>query len=111
NTIICIAGKIEDSQVVEKVKRYFSKIKSARVLKKPKVIERQTGPECLLKERKTDQTHLCLGVRVYNLFHPLRYAQEILGIILGGMMSSRLFIEVRERLGLAYYITLRPKQR
>lgn len=105
NTIICVAGKIEDSQVVEKVKRYFSKIKSAGALKKPKVIERQTGPECLLKERKTDQTHLCLGVRVYNLFHPLRYAQEILGIILGGMMSSRLFIEVRERLGLAYYIT------
>ncbi len=105
NTIICIAGKIEDSQVVEKVKRYFSKIKSAGALKKPKVIERQTEPECLLKERKTDQTHLCLGVRVYNLFHPLRYAQEILGIILGGMMSSRLFIEVRERLGLAYYIT------
>ncbi len=105
NTIICIAGKIEDSQVVEKVKRYFSKIKSAGALKKPKVLERQTGPECLLKERKTDQTHLCLGVRVYNLFHPLRYAQEILGIILGGMMSSRLFIRVRERLGLAYYIT------
>ncbi|MBZ9577468.1 insulinase family protein [Patescibacteria group bacterium] len=105
NTIVCIAGKIKDSQIIEKVKKYFSKIKSAGVLKKPKVIERQTGPECLLKERKTDQTHLCLGVRVYNLFHPLRYAQEILGIILGGMMSSRLFIRVRERLGLAYYIT------
>lgn len=105
NTIICIAGKIEDSQIIEKVKEYFSKIKSIKAIKKPKVIERQTGPECLLKERKTDQTHLCLGVRVYNLFHPLRYAQEILGIILGGMMSSRLFIKVRERLGLAYYIT------
>jgi len=47
---------------------------------------------------------LCLGARAYNLFHPQKYAQELLGIILGGMMSSRLFIKVRERLGIAYYV-------
>jgi predicted Zn-dependent peptidase len=45
-----------------------------------------------------------VGVRGYNLFHPKRYVQEVLSVILGGMMSSRLFIEVREKRGLAYYV-------
>ena len=105
NALVCLAGKIGLSSAIKKVKKSFSEIKTGKALGKPKVIEKQIRPECLLKERKTDQTHLCLGVRSYNLFHPLRYAQEILGIILGGMMSSRLFIKVRERLGLAYYIS------
>ena len=47
---------------------------------------------------------MALGVRGYNLFHPDRYALGILATILGGGMSSRLFIQVRERRGLAYYV-------
>ena len=105
NTIICAAGKINSSVTINKVKKYFSKINTTKPLKKSKVVERQTIPECLLHPRKTDQTHFCLGVRGYNLFHPQRFAQELLGIILGGMMSSRLFMEVRGKLGIAYYIT------
>ncbi len=106
NSIVSIAGKIKNSQVIDKVKKYFLRIKTSQFPKKPKVFEKQTKPECLLHERKTDQTHLCLGVRTFiNLFHRQRYSQEILGIILGGMMSSRLFIKIRERLGIAYYIS------
>ncbi|MBM3250713.1 MAG: insulinase family protein [Candidatus Nealsonbacteria bacterium] len=105
NTVICASGGIREQQAMNKIKKYFSSIKKNPPFKKPGVLEKQTGPECLLKGKKTDQTHICFGVRAYNLFHPLRYVQEILGVILGGMMSSRLFIEVRERLGLAYYIS------
>jgi len=104
NTIVCLAGNIKISQAIAKAKKTFTQIGTTPFLKKPKVIERQTSPECLLHNRKTDQTHLCLGVRSYNLFQPQRYAQEVLGVILGGMMSSRLFMEIRERLGLAYYV-------
>ncbi|PIR02425.1 MAG: hypothetical protein COY73_01725 [Candidatus Nealsonbacteria bacterium CG_4_10_14_0_8_um_filter_37_14] len=104
NTIICIAGKISSRGALGLAKKYFSKIASTLPVKKSKVIEKQNQPQCLLHFRKTDQTHLCLGVRGYNLFHPAIYTIEILGTILGGMMSSRLFIEVREKLGLAYYI-------
>jgi predicted Zn-dependent peptidase len=45
-------------------------------------------------------------VRAYNLFHPQKYALEVLSVILGGggMMSNRLFTEVREKRGLAYYV-------
>ncbi len=103
NTIVCVSGSIENS-VADKVKKYFSGISADDPFSKPEVVEKQSKPECLLHFRRTDQTHLCLGARGYNLFHPKRYSQEILAVILGGMMSSRLFMEVREKLGLAYYI-------
>lgn len=104
NTILCLAGNIETKKAINLVKKYFSRIKIGKPIKKPKVIEKQNRPQCLLEERKTDQTHLCLGVRGFNIFHPQRYTQEVLGVILGGMKSSRLFIELRDRLGMAYYV-------
>ena len=45
-----------------------------------------------------------LGVRSLPLEHPDRYALQLLATVLGGGMSSRLFTEVRERRGLAYYV-------
>jgi len=105
NTIISIAGNIKEDFVLEKVKRYFSKIKTTRPMRKPEVRERQEKPNLLLETRQTDQTHLCLGVRAFNLFSAQRYAQELAAVILGGMMSSRLFEEIRSKLGIAYYIS------
>lgn len=103
NTVVCVAGNIEADSVSEKIKRYFKKIKTADAERKLKVVERQDAPKNLIQFKKTDQTHLCLGVRGYDIFHPKKYAQEVLAVILGGNMSSRLFISVRGR-GLAYYI-------
>ena len=104
NTIISVAGKIEENSVIKKIKKCFSKIKITKPKEKAKILEEQEKPEALLHFRQTDQTHLCLGVRAFNLFHPKRYAQELLAVILGGMMSSRLFEEIRSKLGIAYYI-------
>ena len=104
NTIVSIAGNFNESLAIKKVKEFFSKIKTRKSIEEPKVVERQQKPNLLLHFRETDQTHLSLGVRSFNLFHPKRYAQDLLAIILGGMMSSRLFIEVRCKLGIAYYI-------
>lgn len=103
NTIVCIAGNI-NKNVEVKIKRYFSKINENEIVNKLPVKEEQKRPGCLVKYKETDQTHFCLGVRGYNLAHPDRFVLEILGLILGGMMSSRLFIRVREQLSLAYYI-------
>jgi predicted Zn-dependent peptidase len=55
-------------------------------------------------QKESDQAHLCLGVRSYPLGHPDRYALLLLSTVLGTGMSSRLFTEVRERRGLAYYV-------
>jgi predicted Zn-dependent peptidase len=54
--------------------------------------------------KQSDQAHLILGVSSYPLEHPDRYALQLLATVLGGGMSSRLFTEVRERRGLAYYV-------
>jgi predicted Zn-dependent peptidase len=55
-------------------------------------------------EKASDQAHVCLGVHSFPLGHPDRYALQLLATALGGGMSSRLFTEVREKRGLAYYV-------
>ena len=104
NTIVCLAGNINIPSAVKKIKKYFFSIKSNKPFLKPRVVERQISPGLLLHTKNTDQSHICFGARSYNVFHPQKYAQDLLAVILGGMMSSRLFIEVREKLGLAYYV-------
>src|SRR5436305_5418091 len=54
--------------------------------------------------KQSDQAHLVLGVPSYPLEHPDRYVLQVLSTVLGGGMSSRLFTEVREQRGLAYYV-------
>lgn len=105
NTVVCVAGNVpNEKELVLKIKKHFSDIKEAKPKPKPAVIEKQNKPEVLVFNKKTDQTHFCLGVRGYNIFDKRRYAQEILSLVLGGMMSSRLFIKIREELSLCYYI-------
>jgi len=104
NTIICLAGKFSEVAIINKVRKYFSKIHTTNFKTKIPVVEKQNKPQVLLYSKKTDQAHLALGIRGYNLSHPKRFAQEVLGVILGGMMSSRLFVEIRQKLGMAYYI-------
>lgn len=105
NTVVCLAGNLGRSGALAQVKRDFAKVPKAPCRVKPGVVEFQTDPNVLVEYRKTDQTHIALGVRGYNLFHKDRVAQELLAVVLGGMMSSRLFVEIRERLGLAYYVS------
>jgi predicted Zn-dependent peptidase len=70
----------------------------------PVELERTPGPHVRLQHKDADQAHICLGVPSYPIDHPDRYALQLLGTVLGGGMSSRLFLEVRERRGLAYYV-------
>lgn len=105
NTVVCIAGRISPTEAVKKVKKYFSQAAQTPAKGKMPVAQKQSKPACLVQQRKTDQTHLLLGVRGYDIFAPQRYTQQVLATILGGMMSSRLFTEVREKLGIAYHIS------
>jgi len=109
NVIVCISGAVGknsegDKVVVDQIKKYFGKEKESETKQKIKVAEKQLEPQVLVHHKKTDQTHFCLGVRAYDMFDKRRYTLALLSIILGGNMSSRLFIKVRERNGLAYSI-------
>jgi predicted Zn-dependent peptidase len=63
-----------------------------------------SGPRVKVHSKESDQAHICIGVPSYPLVHPDRYALQLVGTVLGTGMSSRLFTEVRERRGLAYYV-------
>src|SRR5207253_2726776 len=62
------------------------------------------GPRVKVHHKQSDQAHVCIGTLSVPLDHPDRYAIQLLATVLGGGMSSRLFSEVRERRGLAYYV-------
>lgn len=103
NAVICIAGNFKQD-VVKQVMKYFGKLSPGEGGKKLPVKEIQVEPGVRILKKDTDQTHFCIGARAYDLFHKDRYALTLLATLLGGMMSSRLFISVREKKGLAYYI-------
>jgi len=99
--VVGMAGDLKNPDLAEK---YFGNVPKGGENKYEKVLEKQSKPQSLVYHKKTDQAHLCLGVRAYDMNHPDRYVLDVLGTILGGNMSSRLFLEVREKRGLAYYI-------
>lgn len=104
DTVISVAGKFNEKEIIKKIKGYFESMGAGE---KPKLIpvdDRQKKPKAETKFKKTDQTHFVLGVRAYDFNHKDRFALGLLSVILGGNMSSRLFIEVREKRGLAYYV-------
>src|SRR3989344_1850501 len=105
NTVVCIAGNVRAPEVMAKVQKLFAGIPTREFQRKVPIVEAQKKPEILLEYRKTDQSHIALGVRGYNLQDPRRYAQYTLATLLGGMMSSRLWVAIREKNGLAYYVS------
>jgi len=104
NTVVAVAGNINQSDVVKKVKKYFKPINNDGIKDKLPTREKQNRPSSLVYYKKTDQTHLYLGFRGYDIFDEDKYALGLLATILGGNMSSRMWISVREKQGLAYYV-------
>ncbi len=102
NTIVVVAGNFSNAR--KKIERKFAGIKKEEPIKKEETKENQKKPAVLSCYRKTDQTHFCLGVRAWDIFHPKKHVLDLTASLLGGMMSSRLFVRVREELGLAYYL-------
>ncbi|MDE2399416.1 MAG: insulinase family protein [Patescibacteria group bacterium] len=103
-TLLVVAGKVTPKQVLKQVHEVFGKAESGKKTGKIKVKEKQTKPKVLVKFKKTDQTHFVLGVRTYDLFNKNNAVLSVLGGVLGGGMSSRLFQKLREEMGVGYYV-------
>lgn len=104
NITVVVAGGIDIAKTEKLVEKYFGKMKNFNTLKYTKVKENQKKPALLIRKKTTEQVHIAIGVRTVPSEHPDRYPLSILAAILGGGMSSRLFHEVREKRGLAYYV-------
>ena len=104
NMVVVKSGKLDNQECLKLVEKYFGGLKSkTKEELKPSTFS-QKAPKVRLIRKKTAQSHFCLGVRTYPYAHPDHFALKVLSTILGRGMSSRLFIQVRERRGLAYYI-------
>lgn len=104
NLTIVVAGGIKPEETMEKVDKYFGKMKVFGIKEYEPVIEGQLKPQVYVRKKETEQIHIALGVRTIPNDSPDRYPLSVLSAILGGGMSSRLFHEVRETRGLAYYV-------
>jgi predicted Zn-dependent peptidase len=102
--VVGLGGNVGDDAVA-KIESLLGDL-AAEATGAPPALEPQetNGPRVKIHRKESDQAHLCLGVPSYPLGHPDRYVLQLLATVLGTGMSSRLFTEVRERRGLAYYV-------
>ena len=104
NTVIAIAGNVQQDEAVNEVQKILGNWANKKTrLDFVPYIENK-NPRMKIENRETEQTHLCLALPGLSLQHPQRFPLDLLNVILGEGMSSRLFLEVRDKLGLAYNI-------
>jgi len=103
-TTIIVAGAFDEAELLKKIEEKFKNMPAQEKQGKLKVIESQEKPAIKLKFKESDQSHLVLGVRAYDLFDKRRFALELLADILGNGFGSRLFERLREQMGVAYYV-------
>lgn len=104
STVIIVAGSVTADEVYKEVAKYFGNVHTTKRPKKAKTKNIQTKPAVLIKHKETDQTHFVLGVRSFPLGDKRNPTLQVLSAILGVGMSSRLFIKLREEMGVAYYV-------
>ncbi len=104
NLTVVVAGGIDEGETFALIEKYFGGMNTFGTKKHENVVESQEKPAVLVKQKQTEQIHIALGVRTVSVGSPKRYPLSVLSAILGGGMSSRLFHEVREKRGLAYYV-------
>ncbi len=100
---VCLAGNLKDEHII-KANGYFEKFKNFPTKEKEPVKENQNKPQIKIHYKDTSQATFSLGVRTFANNHPDKLIAKMLSVILGGSMSSRLFIKLRERKGLAYFV-------
>ena len=103
--VVGVAGNYPDS-VRDELETLLSEVESGDPGGPPPLepAANGSGPRVKVHSKESDQAHICMGVPSYPLVHPDRYSLQLVGTVLGTGMSSRLFTEVRERRGLAYYV-------
>jgi len=105
STVIIAAGNFNQEKILKQIEGYFIQNKKAsKKTKKLTTVQNQRKPQLRVHAKETDQTHLLLGVKSASMFDKDRYTTSLLATILGGGMSSRMFNELREKKGLAYYV-------
>ncbi|HUT67072.1 MAG TPA: pitrilysin family protein [Dehalococcoidales bacterium] len=104
NAVLAIAGDIEQREVADAVGQAVAGWDRRQPRLDYTPYRGETGRRVLIEKRDTEQTQLCLALPGLSISHPERFKLDLLNVILGEGMSSRLFTEIRDKLGLAYSI-------
>ena len=104
NTVVAIAGNIQHQEAVAAVSQAIDSWTSQQSRPRYSAYKEQPNPRLQVERRDTEQAHLCLALPGLPLLHPKRFTLDLLNVILGAGMSSRLFTEIRDKLGIAYSI-------
>jgi len=104
NTVVSLAGNLDHARAVDQISQSLGAWKPQP---RPAFLpagDSPGGPRFRIEFKQTEQAHLCVGMRGLSLHDPDRYRLRILNVVLGEGMSSRLFLEIREKRGLAYSV-------
>ncbi|MFQ6121853.1 MAG: M16 family metallopeptidase [Dehalococcoidales bacterium] len=104
NTVVTIAGDIQHQKAINAVNQTLGNWTNQQPRPGYLAYKERTVRRFRIENRDTEQVHLCLALPGLPLLHPKRFTLDLLNVILGEGMSSRLFTEIRDKLGLAYSI-------
>jgi len=104
NSVVAIAGNIQHEKMITAVSQALGSWTNQQPPSGYSAYKEQPVRRLCIETRDIEQAHLCLALPGLSLFHPKRFTLDLLNVILGEGMSSRLFVEIRDKLGLAYSI-------
>jgi predicted Zn-dependent peptidase len=104
NTVVSVAGALQHQAMVTAIGQALGDWADRQPHPGYQAYKEQPFPQLNIGRKDTEQAHLCLALNGLSLFHPQRFTLDLLNVILGEGMSSRLFTEIRDRRGLAYSI-------
>jgi predicted Zn-dependent peptidase len=102
NMVVSVAGNVRQDEVIDLLQSSLASMEPGLPQSWFPATDGQLAPACRMLSKRTEQTHIALGMQALPLGHPDRYAIDLLSVLFGESMSSRLFMELRERLGLCY---------
>ena len=105
NTVVATAGNIQHEEMVSLINQALGQWTGRPSRAGYLTYQEKEFPRLRIENRELEQAHLCLALPGLPLLHPKRFAADLLNVILGDGMSSRLFTNIRDKLGLAYSIS------
>ena len=110
NTVLAVAGNVSHTDVVAAAERWLGDMPTAEAGAWYPAAARNGSPRVAVKEKQTEQAHICIAYPSVSLSHPDRFAVDLLSTVLGEGMSSRLFLELREERALVYDVHSYPSE-
>ncbi|MEI8248898.1 MAG: pitrilysin family protein [Candidatus Taylorbacteria bacterium] len=105
STIVVVAGSFDEKNISAQIEKAFASIPAGTGKGKVAVKYSQSIPQVAVAHKDVQQTHLAFGIRTFSVFDDRIPAIKVLSVLLGGGMSSRLFLRMREELGICYYVS------